>query len=139
MKIIIKDVGYNRGYVIGPYLQERPGVNADVILDEGEDQEECALKVLHYLKSITDKFHMQANPHMYKEGALTPLTYAPTPLAEIQTDKADPASTLGLIQNAPNLEILKSFKVIASSDPTKELYNAYCLRMKELANGTKEI
>lgn len=65
MKIILKDVSYNKGYVIGPYLQERPGANADVIIEEGEDQEECALKALHYLKSITDKFHKEANPHLY--------------------------------------------------------------------------
>ena len=71
MKIIIKDVGYNRGYVIGPYLQERPGVNADVVVEEGEDQEECALKALRYLKSITDKFHKEDNPHLYEESRST--------------------------------------------------------------------
>lgn len=130
MKIILKDVGYNRGYVIGPYLQERPGINADLVLEEGEDPEECALKAMHYLKSITDKFHVQANPHMYKEGALTPLTYAPTPLVEIQTEKGEPGTYLEGIQNAPDLETLKSFKLISSQN--QELYKAYNNRLKEL-------
>lgn len=131
MKIVLKDVGYNRGYVIGPYLQERPGINADLVLEEGEDPEECALKALHYLKAITDKFHMQANPHMYKEGALTPLTHTPTPLVEIQTDKAaDGYHTILAIKAAQTLEELSSYKLIAGSN--SELMSAYMDKLKEL-------
>jgi len=68
MKIIIKDVGYKRGYVTGPYLQESAGANADIVLEEGEDQEEAAIKALNYLKGITDKFHAQAHPGEDKTG-----------------------------------------------------------------------
>lgn len=56
-----------------------------------------------------------------------------TTIPIISEDKGKPEDTLYLIQNAPTLEILKTFKVIASSDPSKVLYNAYCERLKYLS------
>ena len=129
MKIILKDVGYNRGYVIGPYLQERPGVNADVILEEGDDQEECALKALHYLKSITDKFHIQANPHL----AGQPITYAPEQMPVISQDKerADTvAQLIADIYTCKELKVLEEYRLLAKSKP--EIQAAYDMQWTKL-------
>lgn len=60
---------------------------------------------------------------------------APPPIINIQDEKEPEHETLWLIQNAPDLDALKAFKLLASSDPTKVLYEAYMLRLKQLTNG----
>lgn len=129
MVIIIKDVGYNRGYVIGPYLQERPGINADIVLEEGEDQEACTLKALHYLKALTDKFHIEANPHI-DHKAPTP----GSPLPDIQSRKTPKEDTIAQliadITSSGDVKVLESYKLMVRSNPLFQA--AYDMRLKEL-------
>lgn len=130
MKIIIKDIGYNRGYVIGPYLQERPGVNADIILEEGEDQEKCALKAMHYLKSITDKFHVEANPHLFESGERP--TGRPERMQPIEINIQHERLWVS-IENAETLEELTQIKEANPVMPFKIL-TFYNSRVDELTN-----
>src|ERR1700743_2235059 len=131
MKINIKDVFYNRGYVIGPYLQERPGVSADVVIEEGEDSEECTLKALHYLKSITDKFNQEANPHL-DHKASTP----GSPLPDIQTKKTPEEYTINQladdINSCQHINDIESYKLMVRTHPI--LQSAYDTRLKELTD-----
>lgn len=147
MKIILKDVGYNKGYVIGPYLQERPGANADVIIEEGEDQEACALKALHYLKSITDKFHKEANPHLYQEASGNYIQ--PPKYEQSQTSSIPPVQTPAWsipviskdferieieIDNAETPEELKAIKSKYELMPASCL-TQYSKKLAELQSG----
>ena len=52
------------------------------------------------------------------------------PIPIISRDEGEPENTLELIQNAPDMRSLSSFKLIAGKNP--ELYKAYNLRLKEL-------
>lgn len=53
---------------------------------------------------------------------------------EMETKEPDQAVVLHAIQNAPTLEELKTYKIVASAGD-KTLYDAYCKRIKELSNG----
>lgn len=132
MKIILRDVAYNRGYVVGPYLQERPGVNADLELEEGEDPKECALKALHYLKSITDEFHKQANPHIDHK-----LPAPGSPLPDIQTIKTSQEDRIfqlvSDINSCREVKVLESYQLMARAD--SKLQAAYDNRFKQLTDG----
>lgn len=143
MKITLKDVGYNRGYVIGPYLQERPGVNADIVVEEGEDQEACALKALHYLKSIADKFHKEANPYLYQEpvNAVSQWGNQPTPATTMTTTSAPYEINIQhekmeiAIDNCTTIEDLKAWKETNPVYPAK-ISDHYNERLKILNNGS---
>ena len=135
MKIIIKDVGYKRGYVTGPYLQESAGANADIVLEGGEDQEEAAIKALNYLKGITDKFHAQAHPGEDKTGGgeTQPIGPQTTVVIDYGRHDASPDGVISYINRSQTLEELKSYKLLAGTN--KDTYNAYCQRLKMLSNG----
>lgn len=101
---------------------------------EGESVEDGAIRVYKRLEVAVERLKKEAESfrgQIISEAKSE--ARQPTPVPEHwEIQKDNPQDTLAQIQTAPNLETLKSFKVIASSDPTRELYNAYCLRMKEL-------
>ena len=148
MKII--KVSYQKTFSIGPYLTDRVGMEADV------DENDVVADVLDNLRAKADEWHKAEHPHLYQEekypqpfpdpnrwqhlasGQIPPMevTFAgPPPVINIQDEKVEGEDTLALIQNAPDLDALKAFKLLASSDPTKTLYTAYCERLKQLTNG----
>ena len=136
----ITKVSYQKTYSIGPYLTDRVGFEADL-----GDNESCT-EALAQLRKEADDWHIKTNPHSYQESesmrgqiiretikgaAQSSLPIGPP--APMQIEKDNPEDILDLIQNAPSLEVLKTFKVLASSDPSKVLYNAYNKRLKELS------
>ena len=62
--------------------------------------------------------------------SFTPQQTGPS-VMEIQTERSDPNDTMALIQNAPSMEVLTTFKLLAEND--KDLYAAYCHRLKQLS------
>lgn len=142
----IEKVTYQKAFATGPFLQEKIGIEIFVTPDDDADM------VFKMAKDRVDAWHKEANPHLYQEetypqsfpnpnrfdhitDSKNPMqvTYQNGAIPIISEDKGKPENTLYLIQNAPTLEILKTFKVIASSNPSKVLYNAYCQRIKELS------
>jgi hypothetical protein len=102
----------------------------------GESIEDGVLRVRKHLENavaILKKEKGEANGSDLPPHLKTEITYGPAPVIEIQTEKVNPNDTLSLIQNAPNLDVLKTFKLIASG--AGPFYNAYCKRIKELSNG----
>lgn len=136
----IEKVTYQKAFATGPFLQEKIGIEIFVTPDDDADT------VFKMAKDRVDAWHKEANPHLYQEENkqpwMGPEVNAPRQTIEfrrvesipiISEDKGDPDETLRIIQNAPTIEILKTFKVIASSDPSKVLYNAYYKRIGELS------
>lgn len=132
----IEKVTYQKAFATGPFLQEKIGIEIFVTPDDDADM------VFKMAKDRVDAWHKEANPHLYQEGPVEAQPFVRSnyqssekelKIEYINTDTT--ADTLTEIQNALTLEILKTFKVIASSDPSKVLYNAYCQRIKELSNG----
>lgn len=140
----ITKVSYQKTYSIGPYLTDRVGFEAepsnDWVREDGKLEWETPEIILSRLENLADEWHKKEHPHLYQqevkgfgdlpENQKTKVTFGPPPTIEYEKEPAP--NYLTLIQEAPDLDALKSFKVIASSDPTKELYNAYNKRLKEL-------
>jgi hypothetical protein len=94
---------------------------------EGESIEDGVLRVRSHLVKAVE---------ILKKETLskTPVSewMAPTPPPENwQIQKDDPSDTLSLIQNAPDMTALASFKLPAGKNP--DLYKAYCERLKYLS------
>lgn len=136
----IERITFGKTIAMPGYNNDKPEIEAT--LEDG-DTLESVLSALN--KRLTD-WHKAEYPHLYQEENkqpwMGPEVNAPRQTIEfrrvesipiISEDKGDPDETLRLIQNAPTLEILKTFKVIASSDPSKVLYNAYYKRIGELS------
>ncbi len=127
----ITTVSLSRTIPTGAYMNDK--ITMEASLHPGESHE----TVLDNLSHLINDWHKKANPHLYDNGVngsdlpahlKTEITFGPPPT--IQTERADPNDTLALIQNAPSLEILTTFKLLASKD--KDLYAAYNLRLKQL-------
>jgi hypothetical protein len=123
----ITTVTYQKTYSIGPYLTERIGFEAQPEGNPGD----APMDMLTMLEELADEWHKKAHPHLQQEPELTRFPPQLGVVAEIQTERTDPNDTLALIQNAPTLEVLTTFKLLVGKDT--DLYNAYCKRIKELA------
>lgn len=122
MGIKVKAASLSKGYYYDSYLQHKPGLECEITGDTTEEE------ALDMLENILDKWHTKKTSGTPFEK-LKPETSVTSSI--VQTEKSDPNDTLALIQNAPALEILKTFKLLSSTDKT--LYEAYCTRIKELA------
>lgn len=130
----IERITFGKTIAMPGYNNDKPEIEAT--LEDG-DTLESVLSALN--KRLTD-WHKVEYPHLYQEGPVEAQPFvrsnyqSPEKELKIEYINTDTiADTLTEIQNAPTLEILKTFKVIASSDPSKVLYNAYCERLKELS------
>lgn len=107
----IKEVSFNSIYAKSSFLNDRVGIV--VALNEGEDAKEG----LAWAKKLSDEFHKEAHPDLYKHNE-KPLT-------------ADEASLLEEIRNATDLKKLGMLKTHLS--PALQPY--YMDRMKALTNN----
>ena len=126
----ITTVSLSRTIPTGAYMNDKIGLEAT--LEDGEPYQSA----LNQLNSLITEWHKKANPHLYQESKppenstlITPKDGSPQ--YYIQTERTDPNDTLTLIQNAPTLEVLTTFKLLAGKD--KDLYSAYCQRLKYLS------
>lgn len=129
----IKTISYQKAFVIGPYLQERIGV--EIELSDTDDPE----KAFQLAKEMTEDFHKQANPHLEGEA---PIQGPPAPPREIQVEKATEEIRIGVIvediMSCKDLVTVDSYKLLVKGKP--ELEAAYAKRRKEIVDGqVKEI
>lgn len=133
---IIK-VSYEKLFPTAPYLNEKIGFEAEI-----NEEKETPEQVLSQLSEIAEEWHKANNPHLYQEIKPATSGYAsaalPIQVPEIYyTEQIPSTDVLSLIQTAPDLETLKSFKVIAGSPGNEELYKAYNNRVAELIPNVK--
>jgi hypothetical protein len=103
----------------------------------GESIEDGVIRVHDALERAAAilKKRVQQNNGPEPVRSFTPQQTGPS-VIEIQTERSDPDDTLFLIQNAPTLEVLTTFKLLAGKD--KDLYAAYNQRVKELYDQPRE-
>lgn len=111
----ITTVSYQKAFVIGPYLQEKVGLEAS--LDPGDDEQ----GVLEWLKEKVEKFHADNNPEQV-DNAFNALTQA------VITEKPIPADQriaviIADIYSCKELKVLESYKLMVKGNP--ELETAY--------------
>jgi hypothetical protein len=123
----------SHGLTIGDlkFGNARPGI-VEATLKPGETLEQA----LDELDERLTAWHRKRYPHLYQEGEKkigdfpkSEVTYGPLPI--ISKDTEEPENTLELIENAPDMAALASFKLLASRTP--EFYKAYCDRLKYLS------
>lgn len=135
----ITKVTYQKAFIIGPYLQEKIGVEVEIEPGDNEDTVFCITK------DQVDRWHKENNPHLYQNKDLDqlltehimgdPYLHPPKQPAVIDYGKHDgsPQGVLADIQKAKTMEELTPYKLLAAQDKTT--YSAYCTRLKELSNG----
>lgn len=118
----------SHGLTIGDlkYGNARPGV-VEATLKPGETMEQA----LDELDERLNAWHRKRYPHLYEEEAKP--TNQPIGIIHVENTPADGDEALSLIKNAPSLEILSTFRLIAGSG-NEVLYKAYNQRVKELSN-----
>jgi hypothetical protein len=91
IKMKITKVSYSKIYPTASYMNERIGVEIEI--NEGED----AKGALHAAKILTDEFHKEANPDLYKynEQTLTPDEIA----VKESIEAAKSPQILGMLKN----------------------------------------
>ena len=128
----ITRVSYQKAFVIGPYLQERVGFEAEI--DDAEDE----AKALSKLKEIAEQWHIANNPQVHaSENSLNP--YGPEQSwaipASIQVEKNEPA--IGIkpedILSCNDLKVLETYKFLVKKD--KELERAYMEQYERLSKS----
>ena len=127
----ITKVTYQKAFVVGPYLQQRVGFEADV--DDNEDIAECLSKLRHMAEDWDGK--------QYIEGGrpwLMPPKTSPSPVHETTTQVIDYKEKENLeiaIDNATSLEDLAKLKEQAGK---QGLIHPYMQKMNELLAKPKE-
>lgn len=140
MKIV--KVTYQKSYIIGPYLQEKVGFEADI--SEPEPNPEGGFYIyspegaLTRLKEMADEWHKKHNLHLYEERQL-PETH-PASLYEKSSpmpiiDRSVVEQVEMGIDNAVDIEQLAMWKNLASEHG---LVSQYMGRLKILTNGNKD-
>lgn len=135
----VRIVGFQKTIGMPNFSNDRPLV-VEADLEEGETMEQAWSKMN---KAATD-WHKAEYPNLYQENGIkqngkeevrpyVAAPGAPWGPAVVSVDKDNPISYLEAIQGAQSLEELKQYKLIAGTDQTKALYNAYNQRIKELS------
>jgi hypothetical protein len=124
----ITKVTYQKAFVVGPYLQQRVGFEADV--DDNEDIAECLSKLRHMAEDWDGK--------QYIEGGrpwLMPPKTSPSPVHETTTQVIDYKEKENLeiaIDNATSLADLVGIK---DECWKHNLSQEYIIKFNELNNG----
>jgi len=125
----IISVNYNRTYAIGPFLNEKIGVEATI--EEGDNP----IEVLKSLKELADNFNKIANPHLEPEeqkffdavgskGFLNAVQ--PIDEREMKIGKSMPEQ----IMSCDSMKVLESYKLLVKNND--EWKAAYDLRFEQL-------
>lgn len=102
-----------------------------VELLEGESKLDAYRRGFKELDQIAAELRKEANPYLYEESTNTLQAAKPIGAIYVESTPADGDEALTLIKNAPSIEVLSTFKLIAGSG-NKELYDAYNQRLKAL-------
>lgn len=134
----ITKVTYQKAFVVGPYLQEKIGVEIDINEPAG-DRVEFALDMA---KEIVEKWHKDNNPPLpdaaptgYDVGTV----YGPRVIEKEPEDRSI-GLTPELLMSCEDLVTLQSFYLLVDKSSRVELKEAYNKRKSELVDKeTKEI
>lgn len=116
----IEKVTYQKAFAIGPFLQEKIGV--EIQLDGPETPEQA----LDLAKKIVEDWHRENNPHLDHSPSATETTYNQLTTKEVnlQHEAIEIA-----IDNAQSIEELIAMKPSCS---TPQLMKQYSLRVSDL-------
>jgi|GEM_PF-5781980 len=124
MGIIIKWAELSKGYYYGEFLQHKPSLGGEVTGDTTDEE------ALDMIEKMLDRWHTKKTAGTAFES-LKPITET-TSTIQYQAPSGLPFDEyMNGIKESKTLEELQSYKLLASSN--KELYNAYCSRLKELS------
>jgi hypothetical protein len=115
----IISVNYNRTYAIGPFLNEKIGVEATI--EDGDNP----IEVLKSLKELADNFNKIANPHLGESQPPEPIV-----LPTAQIEKPIGKSMVEQIMSCGSIKVLESYKLLVKNNP--EWQSAYDLRFEQL-------
>jgi hypothetical protein len=130
----ITTVSYQKAFITGPFLQEKIGFEAEI---EGGNQ--TAEGCLSLLKEMAERFHREANPHLYQESKpLDPDLFKyqglqvnhPPPNPHVIDYKQKESLEIS-IDNASTLEDLAKLKQEAGANG---LVSQYMNRLQELSS-----
>lgn len=114
----ITKVTYQKAFVIGPYLQEKVGFEAEI--DDAEDEK----KALSTLKQIVEEWHKENNLIIVEPTQLGPPNELPI------INKAD--ERLGiLIENAENMKQLMEFQNDISTPYLADLFSTKLSQLQQ--------
>jgi hypothetical protein len=131
----ITSVNYNRTYAIGPFLNEKIGVEATI--EEGDNP----IEVLKSLKELADNFNKIANPHLEEpkffdavgsKGFLN----AVQPIDEREIEKPIGKSMPEQIMSCDSMKVLESYKLLVKNND--EWKAAYDLRFEQIKQIEKK-
>jgi hypothetical protein len=112
----IEKVTYQKAFVVGPYLQERIGI--EIQLDDADTPQ----YVLNQAKAIVEGWHKEANPHLFVEGG--PLAIGPMGVQHVGEKKTPTEIILEGIGTCTDLTVLKSYSLMATREEiTKKAYD----------------
>jgi hypothetical protein len=129
----ITKITYQNAYVTGPYLQHKPGFEAE--LEEREDPIEALMK----LKAIADAFDKKVNN--FEERLVS--NDFPPPAIQVEKDPTDKERILALIKDINNETVIRNpdgtggidswYKMVDNlQDKHPELMEAYKKRKAEI-------
>jgi hypothetical protein len=118
----IISVNYNRTYSIGPFLNEKIGVEATI--EEGDNP----IEVLKSLKELADSFNKIANPHLEESQPPEPIVL---PIAQIE--KPIGKSMVEQIMSCDSMKVLESYKLLVkNNDEWKAAYDSKYNQLKAI-------
>jgi hypothetical protein len=122
-----RTVTYQRAFVVGPYLQERIGFEAQV--DDHEEPE----AVLEELKEMAKKFHLTSNPQLYPTGKEN-LIQSFNEIPEIQKEPKEKAidGWVNTIQSITTLRGLENLRPMVEKENNPRLLEAFENKLKSL-------
>lgn len=131
----ISKVTYQKSFVIGPYLQEKVGVEVDIPEEDygnlpPSDYETLSNAALDYAKGVVEEWHKKSNPDIASEAECRPFFSEKIP--EQQVEKNTPGQIIEAIQKCTELDGdfgLLSYKLLTGNTLIKEAYDT---KLKEL-------
>ena len=119
----ITTVNYQKVFPLAQYVNEKIGVEIQV--DEWDDPAEALQKA----KKMVETFHRESNPQL-ESMAATAIDSVPIPSIQVQKPKDTVSLTIEQINQASDITVLESFKLLASRNP--QIKEAYDKRLNEL-------
>lgn len=134
----ITKVTYQKAFVVGPYLQEKIGIEIEIDSRCGEMPEFA----LDHAKEIVERWHKDNNPPLpdaAPSGGDAHIVYGPRVIEKEPEDRSI-GLTPELLMSCEDLVTLQSFYLLVDKSSRVELKEAYNKRKSELVDKeTKEI
>ncbi len=126
-----KTISYQKSFVIGPYLQEKIGVEVEI------SETDSPTEVFLNAKTQVEEWHRSTNPGLYMTNAITgEVVYGTgaeprTPAPLINEPRTTVDYLISDVNSCDSLKVLETYKFIAKSNPA--IQEAYDKKLKELS------